>query len=103
MKKALSKRRRESEEPEDDEKNKPEEPEGDEKNKPEEPDDEEYKRFTFDGNKPPRPPITRSFLKKANISELYLSGIWLPDFDADDEFDTSCGHQTPKRNRLLCS
>ena len=102
MKKALSKRRRESEEPQDDEKKKPEEPEDDEK-KPEEPEDEEYKRFTFDGNKPPRPPITRSFLKKANISELYLSGIWLPDFDADDEFDTSCGHQTPKRNRLLCS
>jgi len=33
-----------------------------------------------------RPPVKLSFLRTASISELYYSGVWVPEFDVDTEF-----------------
>lgn len=66
------------------------------------PDAAPYLKFTFDGKPPQRPPVTLSFLRTASVSELYFSGIWVPEFDADNEFDCH-GTSTPQRDRRFLS
>jgi hypothetical protein len=39
-----------------------------------------------------RPPVKLSFLRTATVSELYYSGVWVPEFDVDPHFD-----RRPKR------
>jgi len=47
-----------------------------------------------------RPPVKLSFLRTASVSELYYSGVWVPEFDVDSEFVDRPNRESRFRSEL---
>jgi hypothetical protein len=47
-----------------------------------------------------RPPVKLSFLRTASVSELYFSGVWVPEFDVDPSFTRRPNRECRFRSEL---